>query len=399
MSLFTNVSPAPRDPILGLNEAFNNDTRPNKINLGVGIYQNNQGVLPVLTAVKEAIIHLNKANMPCSYLPIDGLAAYNNQVQKLIFGENSSVIEQKRAVTTQALGGTGALKIGADFLRHNLDVTHVAISNPSWENHQALFARAGFNVSSYRYYDSANKCLDFSGMLEDLANLPEQSVVVLHACCHNPTGVDLSLDQFKQVINVIQNKNHIPFIDMAYQGFAQSLDLDAAFVRYLADANLEFLVANSFSKSFSLYGERVGAITLVCKDQHTAQTVQTQIKRTVRTIYSNSPSFGAQVVANVMANNDLRRLWQDELDSMRERILTMRSQLVAKLAQINAGDFSFIVLQRGMFSYSGLTAAQVIKLRDDFAIYAVENGRICLAALNSNNIDTVANAIKQVTSN
>jgi len=399
MNLFTNISPAPSDPILGLNEAFNQDMRLNKINLGVGVYQNNQGVLPVFAAVKQAITNRTCANLPCSYLPIDGLSSYNILVQKLMFGENSSVLQQKRAVTAQALGGTGALKIGADFLRHNLNINNVAISNPSWENHQAIFARAGLNVNSYRYYDDATKSLDLNGMLEDLANLPKRSVIILHACCHNPTGVDLTLEQFKQIISVITANDHIPFIDMAYQGFAEDLNSDASFVRYLADTGMEFLLANSFSKSFSLYGERVGAITLVCTNEASAETVKTQIKRTIRTIYSSPPTFGAAIVADVLANPDLCRLWQDELDSMRTRIVNMRAQLVAKLSEMNAGDFSFITKQRGMFSYSGLTTKQVIRLRDEFAIYAVESGRICLAALNTNNIDTVANAIKQVTSN
>jgi len=397
MSLFSAVEMAPRDPILGLNEAFNSDTRPNKVNLGVGVYYNEDGRIPLLRAVAEAEQARIAAHAPRGYLPIEGIAAYDGAVQKMLFGADSALLADGRVVTIQALGGTGALKVGADFLKRLLPDATVAISNPSWENHRALFESAGFPVHQYAYYDAASHGVDRAGMLADLKALPARSIIVLHACCHNPTGVDLGIDDWKQVIEVLREKDHIPFVDIAYQGFGDGIEEDAAAVRLFAETGMTFFVSSSFSKSFSLYGERVGALSIVTVNRDESARVLSQVKRVVRTNYSNPPTHGATVVASVLNSPELRAMWETELGEMRERIRKMRLGMVEQLAAKGAKtDFSFVARQRGMFSYSGLTAEQVERLRVEFGVYAISTGRICAAALNERNLGYVTDAIVQV---
>ncbi|MDH4565861.1 aspartate/tyrosine/aromatic aminotransferase [Pseudomonas sp. BN414] len=397
MSLFSAVEMAPRDPILGLNEAFNADTRADKINLGVGVYYNEQGRIPLLRAVAEAEKARIEAHAPRGYLPIEGIASYDQAVQKLLFGADSELLAQGRVVTTQAVGGTGALKTGADFLKRLLPNAVVAISDPSWENHRALFEAAGFPVQNYRYYDAATNGVNRAGLLEDLKALPARSVVVLHACCHNPTGVDLELEDWKAVLEVLREREHVPFLDIAYQGFGAGIDEDAFAVRLFAESGLQFFVSSSFSKSFSLYGERVGALSVVTNSKEEAGRVLSQVKRVIRTNYSNPPTHGATVVASVLNSPELRAMWEGELGEMRTRIHSMRLAMVEQLAAQGAKrDFSFVARQRGMFSYSGLTAEQVERLKNEFGIYAVSTGRICVAALNKSNLESITRAITQV---
>ncbi|PZW69638.1 MULTISPECIES: amino acid aminotransferase [unclassified Pseudomonas] len=397
MSLFSAVEMAPRDPILGLNEAFNADKRPDKVNLGVGVYTNEEGRIPLLRAVVEAEAALTAARAPRGYLPIEGIAAYDQAVQKLLLGNDSPLIQQGRVITTQAIGGTGALKTGADFLKRLLPDATVAISDPSWENHRALFETAGFPVRNYRYYDAFSNGVNRGGLLEDLKNLPARSIVVLHACCHNPTGVDLTPEDWQAVLEIVREREHVPFLDIAYQGFGDGIDEDAAAVRLFAQSGLTFFVSSSFSKSFSLYGERVGALTIVVGDQEEGSRVLSQVKRVIRTNYSNPPTHGASVVAAVLNNPELRVMWETELGEMRDRIRTMRLAMVEQLAALNAKrDFGFVAEQRGMFSYSGLTTEQVERLRSEFGIYAVGTGRICVAALNTRNLPVVTKAIAAV---
>ncbi|MEW7849394.1 amino acid aminotransferase [Massilia aurea] len=395
-SLFSAIEMAPRDPILGITEAFNADTNTAKINLGVGVYYDDKGKVPLLECVQKAEAKLMETPTPRTYLPIEGLAAYDKAVQELVFGADSPVIQEKRALTVQAIGGTGALKIGADFLKRFLPTSDVYISDPSWENHRALFESAGFTVHNYAYYDAATRGVNFDGMLAALKAMPAGAIVVLHACCHNPTGADLSQDQWDQVIAAVQAGNLVPFLDMAYQGFANGIDEDGAVVRRFAATGMAMLVSNSFSKSFSLYGERVGALSIVATTGEEATRVLSQLKRVVRTNYSNPPTHGGKVVATVLATPELRKLWEEELAGMRVRIRDMRGAMVEKLkAKAPSHDFEFVRQQVGMFSYSGLTKEQVGKLRDE-SIYAVDTGRICVAALNSTNIDRVVDAIAKV---
>ncbi|MBH3330013.1 amino acid aminotransferase [Pseudomonas sp. HR1] len=397
MSLFSAVEMAPRDPILGLNEAYNADARPHKVNLGVGVYYDEQGRIPLLRAVAEAEKQRVAAQAPRGYLPIEGIAAYDQAVQHLLFGAESSLVRDGRAITVQAVGGTGALKIGADFLKRLLPDAVVAISDPSWENHRALFESAGFPVQNYRYYDAASNGLNREGFLADLQALPERSVVVLHACCHNPTGVDLQPADWQAVLDVVKARNLVPFLDIAYQGFGDGIEEDAQAVRLFADSGLTFLVSSSFSKSFSLYGERVGALTLVSESREESARVLSQVKRVIRTNYSNPPTHGATIVATVLSNPELRALWEAELGEMRQRIRSMRNALVEGLAAAGATrDFAFVNAQRGMFSYSGLTAEQVERLKSEFGIYAVSTGRICVAALNERNLPPTIQAIAAV---
>lgn len=397
MSLFSAVEMAPRDPILGLNEAFNADTRTTKVNLGVGVYCNEEGRIPLLRAVIEAESIRVAQHASRGYLPIDGIAAYDQAVQKLLFGNDSPLINAGRVITTQAVGGTGALKIGADFLKQLLPNAVVAISDPSWENHRALFETAGFPVQNYRYYDAATHDVNRAGMLEDLNALPNGSIVVLHACCHNPTGVDLSPADWNNVLQAVKAKGHVPFLDMAYQGFGDGIDEDAAAVRLFAESGLTFFVSSSFSKSFSLYGERVGALSIISESKEESARVLSQVKRVIRTNYSNPPTHGASIVAAVLNSPELRAQWEAELAEMRLRIRGMRTQMVDLLAAKAPGrDFSFVGRQRGMFSYSGLTTEQVHRLRNEFGIYALDTGRICVAALNQSNIKAVTDAIVQV---
>ena len=397
MSLFSAVEMAPRDPILGLNEAFNADTRTDKVNLGVGVYCNEEGRIPLLRAVIEAETIRAAEHASRGYLPIDGIQAYDQAVQKLLFGADSALLAAGRGITTQAVGGTGALKIGADFLKQLQPDAVVAISDPSWENHRALFEAAGFPVQNYRYYDAVSHDVNRAGMLEDLNALPTGSIVVLHACCHNPTGVDLTPADWQNVLEVVKAKGLIPFLDMAYQGFGDGIAEDAAAVRLFADSGLSFFVSSSFSKSFSIYGERVGALSIVTQSKDESARVLSQVKRVIRTNYSNPPTHGASIVAAVLNSPDLRAKWEAELAEMRERISGMRRQMVELLAKKAPGhDFSFVARQRGMFSYSGLTAEQVGRLRTEFGIYALDTGRICVATLNQRNIEGVTDAIVKV---
>ncbi|MDB5888967.1 MAG: aromatic amino acid aminotransferase [Rhodocyclales bacterium] len=396
-SIFAAVEMAPRDPILGLNEAFNADTRSTKVNLGVGVYFTDEGKIPLLGAVKAAEEVRIKAAPPRGYQPIEGAAAYNTAVANLLFGKDSALISSGRTLTVEALGGTGALKVGADYLKRLLPNATIYISDPSWENHRALFESAGFPVNTYAYYDATTRGVNFEGMLADLRSMPAQSIVVLHACCHNPTGADLTADQWGKVVTAIKERNLVAFIDMAYQGFADGIAEDAVALNLFAASGLQFLVSSSFSKSFSLYGERVGALTIVTDNKDESARVMSQVKRVVRTNYSNPPTHGGALVAAVLASPELRAQWEEELAGMRLRIRSMRTSLVEKLvARGVAQDFAFVTKQRGMFSYTGLTVAQVEKLKNDFGIYAVSTGRICLAALNTKNIDYVAGAIAAV---
>jgi len=395
--LFSAIEMAPRDPILGITEAFNADQNPAKVNLGVGVYYDDNGKVPLLECVKKAEAILMEKFSPRTYLPIEGLAAYDKAVQELVFGADSDVVKEKRAITAQAIGGTGALKLGADFLQRFTPNSEVWISDPSWENHRALFESAGFKVNAYPYYDAATRGVNFAGMLDALKSMPEGSIVLLHACCHNPTGADLTDDQWTDVIAVVTQRNLIPFLDMAYQGFGDGIEADGKVVRRFAEAGGALFVSNSFSKSFSLYGERVGALSIAASSAEEAARIMSQLKRVIRTNYSNPPTHGGQVVATVLATPELRQLWEEELAGMRVRIREMRTAFVSKLKEkAPSHDFDFVIQQRGMFSYSGLTKEQVGKLRDNNSIYAVDTGRICVAALNNKNINNVIEAITQV---
>ncbi|MCW5595039.1 MAG: aspartate/tyrosine/aromatic aminotransferase [Rhodocyclaceae bacterium] len=396
-SIFAAVEMAPRDPILGLNEAFNADARGNKVNLGVGVYCDDNGKIPLLVAVRAAEKTRLEAMPARGYQPIEGPASYNQAVQNLLFGNESPLLKDGRVVTIEALGGTGALKVGADYLRRLLPEAAVYISDPSWENHRALFESAGFRVENYPYYDAATRGVSFAGMQSCLQALPAGSIVVLHACCHNPTGADLSEAQWKEVVGTVRARGLVAFIDMAYQGFADGIEPDALALKLFADSGLQFFVSSSFSKSFSLYGERVGALSIVTASKEESVRVLSQVKRIVRTNYSNPPTHGGAVVAAVLASPELRKTWEDELAGMRDRIRAMRTGLVEKLkARGVSQDFSFVAQQRGMFSYTGLTSDQVERLKTEFGIYAVSTGRICLAALNTKNLDYVADAIAAV---
>jgi aromatic-amino-acid transaminase len=394
-SLFGAVELAPRDPILGVTEAFIADANPQKVNLGVGVYCDDSGKVPLLECVRSAEKLLAEKAAPHPYVPIDGIAAYDKAVQALLLGDE--IVQSARAVTVQALGGTGALRVGADFLKRFAPGAKVWISDPSWENHRALFEAAGFEVGLYAYYDARTRGLDFDGMLASLGELPAGAIVVLHACCHNPTGVDPTPEQWQRILDVVRSRGLVPYLDIAYQGFAESLAADGEIVRRFAATPGPLLVASSFSKSFSLYGERVGALTVVTASKDEAARVLSQLKRIVRANYSNPPSFGGHVVTSVLTTPELRALWERELGGMRDRIKTMRQSLVRTLNERMPGrDFDYMLRQRGMFSYSGLAKHQVARLRAESSVYAVDSGRICVAALNSRNVGYVADAIAKV---
>lgn len=393
-SPFAHIAAAPPDPILGLTEAFNADPNPNKVNLGVGVYQNADGKVPVLEAYREAEKRWLAAETTKAYLPIDGAPAFIQEVQKLLFGAEAPLLQQGCVVTAQCLGGTGALKVGADFLCRHLPATTVWLSEPSWENHRALFEAAGFTVKTYAYYSASSHGLDWEGMVASLERIPAGDIVVLHACCHNPTGVDLSLAQWEAVVGIVRKRGLVPFLDFAYQGFAEGLEQDAQAVRLFAGTGLPFLVASSFSKNFSVYRERVGALHIVTADRDEAGRVRSQLKRVIRTNYSNPASHGAQVVALALADPELRELWEAEVAEMRNRIHSMRDRLAAALHEQGAPiDFSFIREQRGMFSYTGLDVDTVRKLRAERSLYIVDSGRICVAALNEKNLPYVCESI------
>jgi aromatic-amino-acid transaminase len=395
--MFTAVEMAPRDPILGLNEQFNADTNPNKVNLGVGVYYDDSGKLPLLQCVRAAEKTMANAPSARGYLPIDGIAAYDAAVKSLVFGADSEAVKSGRVATIQAIGGTGGLKVGADFLKRLSPNAKVMISDPSWENHRALFTNAGFDVHTYPYYDAAKRGINFEGMLASIKAAAPGTIMVLHACCHNPTGYDITAAQWDQVIAAVKSGNLVAFLDMAYQGFGHGIAEDGAVIGKFVEAGLNFFVSTSFSKSFSLYGERVGALSVLCQSKEEAERVLSQLKIAIRTNYSNPPIHGGAVVAAVLNTPELRALWETELAEMRVRIKQMRSLLVDKLKSAGVQqDMSFITTQIGMFSYSGLTKDQMHRLRSEFGVYGTDTGRMCVAALNSKNIDYVCAAIAKV---
>ncbi|SDM71852.1 amino acid aminotransferase [Polaromonas sp. JS666] len=397
MSLFTAVEMAPRDPILGLNEQFNADTNPNKVNLGVGVYYDDNGKLPLLQCVQAAEKQMMESPKARGYLPIDGIAAYDAAVKGLVFGADSEPVKSGRVATVQGIGGTGGLKVGADFLKKLSPNAKVLISDPSWENHRALFSQAGFVVESYPYYDAAKRGVNFDGMLAALNAAAEGTIVVLHACCHNPTGYDITAAQWDQVIAAVKARKLTPFLDMAYQGFGHGIAEDGAVIGKFVAAGLSFFVSTSFSKSFSLYGERVGALSVLCESKEEADRVLSQLKLVIRTNYSNPQIHGGMVVATVLNTPALRAQWEQELAEMRVRIKAMRQKLVDGLKAAGVKqDMSFITAQIGMFSYSGLSKDQMVRLRNEFGVYGTDTGRMCVAALNSKNIDYVCAAIAKV---
>jgi aromatic-amino-acid transaminase len=396
-SLLATVELAPRDPIMGVTEAFNADPNPRKVNLGVGVYCDDSGKVPLLECVKRAEREMVELAAPRGYLPIDGIAAYDREARALVFGGDSDAVRSGRAVTVQALGGTGGLKIGADFLRRFMPGAQVWISDPSWENHRALFELAGFTVNAYPYYDATTRGLDFPAMAGALERLPPGSIVLLHACCHNPTGVDPTPAQWARIVEIVRGRGLLPFLDLAYQGFGDGIEADAAVVRSFAASPGPLLVATSFSKSFSLYGERIGTLSVLAGDGDEAARVLSQLKRSIRGNYSTPPTHGGQIVTMVLSSPELRALWEAELATMRDRIKLMRATLVERLHErIPNADFRYMLAQRGMFSYSGLTQQHVQRLRDEHSVYAIDTGRICVAALNSRNVDYVAEAIASV---
>jgi len=397
MSLFTAVEMAPRDPILGLNEQFNADTNPAKVNLGVGVYYDDNGKLPLLECVQIAEKQMMETPKPRGYLPIEGIAAYDAAVKGLVFGMDSEPVTSGRVATVQCIGGTGGLKVGADFLKRLNPNATVLISDPSWENHRAIFNNAGFPVETYPYYDAATRGINFDGMLAALNAAPAGTIVVLHACCHNPTGYDITSAQWDEVVAAVKAKNLVAFLDMAYQGFGYGLSEDGAVINKFVAAGLDFFVSTSFSKSFSLYGERVGGLSVLCESKEEADRVLSQLKIVIRTNYSNPPTHGGAVVAAVLGNPELRALWEKELGEMRVRIKAMRQKLVDGLKAAGVQeDMSFITTQIGMFSYSGLTKDQMVRLRNEFGVYGTDTGRMCVAALNSKNIDYVCASIAKV---
>ena len=396
--MFQHIPPYAGDPILSLMEQFNADTREGKVNLSIGLYYNEDSIVPQLDTIMEAQKRIEpKQNKTKLYLPMEGFKPYRDAIQALLFGNNSPAVQSGRAVTIQTLGGSGALKVGADFLKNYFPNSEVWVSQPTWDNHVAIFNGAGLKTHYYPYFDAETRGVDFDGMLSTLKQLPAQSIVLLHPCCHNPTGADLTPAQWDQVIEVLKSGNLIPFLDIAYQGFGEGMEQDAYAIRALDQSGMNFIVSNSFSKIFSLYGERVGGLTFVCDDSATAQKVLGQLKATVRRIYSSPATTGALLVNNVLHDEQLTALWKAELQEMRERIIQMREILKDKLSHaLPERDFSYLVKQQGMFSYTGLSAEQVDILKDQYGIYLVRSGRMCAAGLNLSNIDYVAESIATV---
>ena len=395
--LFEKIEGAPLDPILGIKQVFNADDRAEKVDLSIGVYQNDQGMTPTLEVVEEAMRRIPAKLLNGGYLPIEGLADYAREVQKLLFGIDARVLKEGKVVTVQSVGGTGALRYGADFLKRFFAESKVYVSDPSWENHGAIFSRAGFQVERYPYYDPASHGLAFAKMVEFLERMPPREIFVLHAGCHNPTGVDLDLEQWEKVIDVLKAREIIPFFDFAYQGFSEGVDEDAAPLRKSAQAGLSFLVANSFSKNFSLYRRRVGALSIVAGDSAAAGKILTQIRTDIRSNNSNPPVDGAAIVAAVLSDQGLHSKWEHAVSVMRNRIAHMRERFAAELDGRGVGErFKHISKQRGMFSYSGLRKDEVERLRDSYAIYALASGRICVAALTERNLEYVADCIAKV---
>ena len=396
--MFQHIPPYAGDPILSLMEQFNADPRQGKVNLSIGLYYNEDSIVPQLDTIIEAQKRIEPLQSKTKlYLPMEGFKPYREAIQALLFGTNSPAVQSGRAVTIQTLGGSGALKVGADFLKNYFPNSEVWVSQPTWDNHVAIFNGAGFKTHFYPYFDAQTGGVNFEGMLSALKQLPEQSIVLLHPCCHNPTGADLNPAQWDQVIEVLKAGNLIPFLDIAYQGFGDGMDQDAYAIRAMDQAGLNFIVSNSFSKIFSLYGERVGGLTFVCDDVEAAQATFGQLKATVRRIYSSPPTTGAWLVDQVLNDAELNQQWQGEVQHMRERIIKMRQILRDELSKaLPDRDFNYLVEQKGMFSYTGLTGEQVDTLREDYAIYLVRSGRICVAGLNMKNIYVVAKAVAEV---
>ncbi|WP_194207221.1 aromatic amino acid transaminase [Superficieibacter sp. 1612_C1] len=396
--MFQKVDAYAGDPILSLMERFKDDPRSDKVNLSIGLYYNEDGIIPQLQAVAEAEARLNAQPHGASlYLPMEGLNSYRHTIAPLLFGADHPVLAQHRVATIQTLGGSGALKVGADFLKRYFPNSGVWVSDPTWDNHVAIFEGAGFSVNTYPWFDDTTKGVRVNALIETLNTLPAQSIVLLHPCCHNPTGSDLTNDQWDAVVEVLKARELIPFLDIAYQGFGAGMEEDAYAIRAIASAGLPALVSNSFSKIFSLYGERVGGLSVVCDDAESASRVLGQLKATVRRNYSSPPNFGAQVVSTVLGDAGLKASWLAEVEEMRLRILAMRQTLVTVLKEAVPGrNFDYLLQQRGMFSYTGLSAAQVDRLRDEFGIYLIASGRMCVAGLNTRNVERVAQAFAAV---
>ena len=395
--MFQHIPPYAGDPILSLIVAFLADSRPRKANLGIGIYYDENGQIPVLRSVQKAEALLAEHVTPKPYLPMEGMESYRNAIQELVFGADHPLRKAGRIATIQTVGGSGALKVGADFLKRFFPDAQVWVSDPTWDNHRSMFDGAGFVVNDYPYYDDSTGTIDIDGMLETLQRLPKRSIVLLHPCCHNPTGVDLSQAQWRQVIEVLKAGELIPFLDLAYQGFGDGFEEDVFAIRELAAANVSFLLANSFAKNFSIYAERCGGLSVVCPDAKQAEFVLGQLKFTVRRNYSSPPLHGASVISTVLNDPALKAEWQGEVAQMRERIKAMRKKLFDTLSAAAPGrDFSYLITQRGMFSYSGLSPEQVDRLREEFGVYLVRSGRMCIAGLNDGNVDYVAAAMATV---
>ncbi|ATZ11211.1 amino acid aminotransferase [Erwinia amylovora] len=395
--MFERIAAAPADPILGLADLFRTDKRLNKINLGIGVYKDETGKTPVLSSVKKAERYLLENETTKNYLSIDGIADFARCTQELLFGAASPLIASQRARTAQTPGGTGALRVAADFIATQTSAKRVWVSNPSWPNHQNVFTAAGLEVCQYDYYDAASHNLDFDGMLQSLNAAVAGDIVLFHGCCHNPTGIDPTAEQWAQLADLSLTKGWLPLFDFAYQGFARGLEQDAEGLRTFAASHQELIVCSSYSKNFGLYNERVGAFTLVASDAAVVDTAFSQVKATIRANYSNPPAHGAAVVATILSNSDLRAQWEQELTSMRDRIQLMRQLFVKTLEEKGAkGDFGFIIAQNGMFSFSGLTKDQVVRLRDEFGVYAVNSGRVNVAGMTTDNIAPLCEAIAAV---
>lgn len=395
--MFKKITAAPADPILGLTDIFRTDGRLNKINLGIGIYKDENGKTPVLTSVKKAEQYLLENETTKNYLGIEGIPALANCTQELLFGKQSHVIADKRARTAQTPGGSGALRVAADFIANQTNAKRIWISNPSWPNHKNVFTAVGLEVREYTYYDAANHALDFDGLLSSLKQAQHSDLVLFHGCCHNPTGIDPTAEQWHQLAELSVTHGWLPLFDFAYQGFAKSLAEDAESLRIFAAQHKELIVASSYSKNFGLYNERVGACTLMAEDVETADRAFSQVKAAIRANYSNPPSHGAAIVATILTNDALRTLWEQELTDMRQRIHSMRQLFVNTLQEKGAQqDFEFIISQNGMFSFSGLTKEQVLRLRDEFGVYAVNSGRVNVAGMTPDNMAPLCEAIVAV---
>lgn len=395
--MFEKITAAPADPILGLTDIFRADERPTKINLGIGVYKDETGKTPVLTSVKKAEQYLLENESTKNYLSIEGLPAFASCTQELLFGKDSAIISDKRAKTAQTPGGTGGLRVAADFIANQTNAKRIWISNPTWPNHKNVFSSVGLDVAEYAYYDAANHALDFDGMVKSLQAAQAGDVVLFHGCCHNPTGIDPTPEQWAALAELSAKKGWLPLFDFAYQGFAKGLEEDAQGLRIFAASHQELLVASSYSKNFGLYNERVGACTLVAADAETAERAFSQVKAGIRANYSNPPSHGAAIVATILGNEALRAIWEQELTDMRQRIHRMRQLFVNTLREKGAEqDFSFIIEQNGMFSFSGLTKEQVLRLRNEFAVYAVNSGRVNVAGMTPDNMAPLCEAIVAV---